>query len=130
MVNALPPYNQILFLLGATVTIQVIIRSAAMVLKLCLVTSTGTATNVLKFCDNPAQSTSLSFMFPPTPFHLNSYKLNLGINSQSYNRTPMESVRNYLNYATCLLPRTLLLLPSKSLNSEKQTKLQTTRCLM
>ena len=85
MVNALSPYDK-----GATVVIQVIIRNAVPTLKLCLVTSTGAETNVLKFCNNPAQPTSLSLLFPPTPLHLNSYQLNLGVNSQSYNGTPMK----------------------------------------
>ena len=84
----------------STVVMKVIMRSAVLALKLHLVTSTGTATNVLKFCNIPVQPTSFSFLLPPTPFHLNRYQLNRGINSQTYSGTPMRSGRNYLNCAT------------------------------
>ena len=77
---------------------------------------------MLKFCNKPAHPTSLSFLLPPTPFNLNTYQLNRGKNSQSCNWTPMESAQNYLNNATYWLPQTLILLPSRSLNSKKQTK--------
>ena len=81
MVNSLSPYNQTLFLLDAIIVLKVIIRSAVLALKLCLVTSTGIATNVLKSYNNRAQPTSLSLLLPPTPYHLNSCQLNLEINS-------------------------------------------------
>ena len=96
MVNALPYYDQTLFLLSATIEVKVIIRSKVLVLKLNLVTLTETATKVEKLCNNPTQPTSLNFPLPLTPFHLNSYQLNRGINSQSYNGTPIESAWNSL----------------------------------
>ena len=123
MVNALAHYEQTLYLLDVTVVIKVIIRSAVLAVKLRLMTSTETATNLLKSCNNLAQSTSFSLLLPPAPPHLNNYQLNLGISSQSYNETLMESTQNCFNYATNWLTRTLTLLPSKSLNSKKQIKL-------
>ena len=61
---------------------------------------------MLKFCNNPAHPTSLSFLLPPTPFNLNIYQLNRGKNSQSCNWMSMESAQNYLNNATYWLPQT------------------------
>ena len=86
----MPPYDQTLFLLGATIAIKATVRSAVLAPKLDLMISAGTATNVLGFFNNPAQSTSLSFLLPPTLFHLYSYQLNRGINSQSHNGMLME----------------------------------------
>ena len=119
----MPPYDQTLFLLGATIAIKATVRSAVLAPKLDLMISAGTATNVLRFYNNPAQSTSLSFLLPPTPFHLYSYQLNRGINSQSYNGMLMEFAWNYLNCMTDWLTQILILLPPKSLKSVKQTKL-------
>ena len=66
---------------------------------------------------------NFKFDFLENEFWADWCVLNLGMNSQSYSKTQMESARNSSNYTTNWLTRTLILLPSKSLNSKKQTKL-------